>query len=213
MYRVLILLLLASFALPSFADAQMNRGRRNRRQQRQQAPADQPGLADLDTIVPKLSSDNSDEVREAIDLLSVIDRPEVIPHLATLLRSGQPDAITDRALEALGGLAHSGGIEILTAFTHHRRSGARRRAYQGLAAISDRRIPDLLERGLSDSDRNVRATSALALGEIGAQDSARIPPHTSEELEQARGACQADPELLRAIERALARLEAGRPRP
>jgi HEAT repeat protein len=171
MLRVLIVLLLASFALPSFADAQR---RRNRRQNQGEEQAAQPTLADLDTIVPKLSSENPAEVREAIDLLSVIDRPEVVPHLANLLRSGQPDPVTDRALEALGGLAHPNAIEILSAFTHHRRPGARRRAYEGLAAIRDRRIPDLLERGLSDSDRNVRASSALALGEIGARDSLDI---------------------------------------
>jgi hypothetical protein len=38
------------------------------------------------------------EVREAIDLLSVIDHPDVIPPIAELLRSGQSDAITDRGL-------------------------------------------------------------------------------------------------------------------
>ncbi|MBW2464163.1 MAG: HEAT repeat domain-containing protein, partial [Deltaproteobacteria bacterium] len=173
MYRLLILLLLASFALPAAAAAQ-RQNRRNRRQQRQgqgdNAPP-APDMFDLDTIVPKLSSDNPDEVREAIDLLSIIDRPEVIPHLAHVLRSGQPDAITDRAVEALGGLANPAAIDVLSAFRHHRRPGVRRRAYQGLAAISDRRIPALLERGLADSDRNVRATAALALGEIGANGS------------------------------------------
>ncbi len=175
MYRLLILLLLASFALPAAAAAQ-RQNRRNRRQQRQgqgddgpQGPA--PTISDLDAIVPKLSSDNPDEVREAIDLLSIIDDPRVIPHLAHVLRSGQPDAITDRAVEALGGLANPAAIDVLSAFRHHRRPGVRRRAYQGLAAIRDRRIPGLLERGLADSDRNVRATAALALGEIGADGS------------------------------------------
>jgi HEAT repeat protein len=169
MSRVLFLLLLVSFALPSLADAQNRRAR-----QAAEPVGDVPDIGDLESILPKLSSDNADEVREAIDLLSVIDRPEVIPHLATLLRSGQSDPITDRTLEALGGLAHSDAIEILSAFTHHRRPGARRRAFQGLAAIEDRRIPELLESGLSDSDRNVRATCALALGEIGARGSLDI---------------------------------------
>ncbi|MEM9075361.1 MAG: HEAT repeat domain-containing protein, partial [Myxococcota bacterium] len=49
--------------------------------------------------------------------------------------------------------------------------GARRRAYQALAAIEDSRIPQLLERGLRDSDRSVRGAAALALGEIGADGS------------------------------------------
>ena len=128
-------------------------------------------LADLDEITPKLQSANLDEVREAIDLLSVIDHPRVVPHLAELLRSGRPDAITNRALSALRGLAAPQSIEVLTEFTNHRRPGARRRAYQALAAIDDRRVAPLLERGLRDSDRTVRGAAALALGQIGARRS------------------------------------------
>jgi hypothetical protein len=172
MYRALLLVLVASVLFPHAAVAQRRRGgRQQQTAETGEAIAPAPTLADLETIVPKLSSDNADEVREAIDLLSVIDRPEVIPHLETLLRSGQPDPITDRALEALGGLAHPGAIDILTAFTHHHRSGARRRAYQGLAAIRDRRVIPILERGLSDSDRTVRGTVAIALGDSNARDS------------------------------------------
>lgn len=130
-----------------------------------------PTIEDLETIVARLRSTSPDEVREAIDLLSVIDRREVIPPLAELLRSGQPDAITDRALEALRGLEDPSSIEVLSEFTHHRRAGARRRAYAALAAIEDRRIPSLLENGLRDSDRTVRASCALALGTIGARGS------------------------------------------
>ncbi len=159
-------------ALMGAANADAQRGRR----QRAHAESNQPRvtLRDLDEIVPKLRSANPDEVREAIDLLSVIDRPEVVPPLADLLRAGQPDAITDRALEALRGLAAPSSIEVLTEFTHHRRVAARRRAYQALAAIDDRRVPTLLERGLRDSDRSVRGAAALALGEIGARQSLDI---------------------------------------
>lgn len=150
-----------------------------RRQQRREDPpegeaeeiAEAPTLEDLDTIAPRLQSQNPDEVREAIDLLSIIDHPAVIPHLEQLLRAGQPDAITDRALEALGALGHPGAVDILSAFTHHRRAGARRRAYQSLAAIQDRRVRELLETGLSDSDRSIRGQVALSLGETNARQS------------------------------------------
>jgi hypothetical protein len=138
------------------------------------ATAPAPTIADLDEIVPRLQSTDPDQVREAIDLLSVIDRREVIPPLAALLRSGQPDPITDRALEALRGLADPSSIEVLTEFSRHRRSGARRRAYQAIAAIEDRRVTPLLEQGLRDSDRTVRANCALALGTIGSRSSLDI---------------------------------------
>ncbi|MCS6798623.1 MAG: HEAT repeat domain-containing protein [Myxococcota bacterium] len=148
------------------ANAQPRSGRRPARDPRAAAVR-----AEIEAILPKLRSASPDEVREGIDLLSALDRPEVVPHLVETLRAGQPDAVTDRALEALGALAHPGAIEALTVFTHHRRPGARLRAYRALAAISDPRVPSLLERGLSDSDRSVRAAAAVALGDIGARGS------------------------------------------
>ena len=172
--------LTALLATPDAAEAQARtRGRRTPaaqpREGAQEGPvAPAPTLADLDEIVPRLRSENPDEVREAIDLLSVIDSREVVAPLADLLRSGQPDAITDRALEALRGLAHPSSIDVLTEFTRHRRSGARRRAYQALAAIEDRRVAPLLEQGLRDSDRGVRGAVALALGTIGARSSVDV---------------------------------------
>ncbi len=130
-----------------------------------------PTLRDLERIAARLHASHPDEVREAIDLLSVIDHPRIVPFLAELLRSGQPDAITDRALEALGGLAHPSAIEVLEEFTRHRRVGARLRAYRALAAIEDARVVPLVERGLRDPDRTVRAAAAVALGDIGAKRS------------------------------------------
>ena len=133
-----------------------------------------PTLENLQQIVPRLHSANPDEVREAIDLLSVIDRREVIPPLAELLRSGQSDAITDRALEALRGLADPSAVDVLVEFSRHRRAAARRRAYHALSAIRDPRVPALLEQGLRDSDRTVRAQCATALGAIGANGSVDV---------------------------------------
>jgi len=162
---------------PQQADAQRRQPRRQPPQAQGEGGDDpepqgpQPTVADIDTIAARLSSTNPDEVREAIDLLSVIDHPSVVPHLATTLRSGRSDEVTDRALEALRGLAHPSAIDVLVEFTHHRRARARRLAYQALAAIQDRRVPSLLEQGLRDSDRNVRAAAARDLGEIGARQS------------------------------------------
>lgn len=153
-------------------DAEAQRRRRRRPPQTSgESAAPAPSVRDLDQIAGHLDSSDSDQVREAIDLMSVIDNPRVVPHLATLLRSGRSDEVTDRALQALRGLAHPSAIEVLTEFTHHRRPRARRLAFQALASIGDRRIPALLEHGLRDSDRNVRATCARQLGEIDARGS------------------------------------------
>lgn len=149
---------LTSLALAAPAQAQAGNG-------------DAPSVADIEDIASRLDSESDAEVREAIDLLSVIDHPKVIPPLTKLLRSGQPDAITDRALEALGGLAHPDAIDVLAQFTWHRRAGARLRAYRALAAIDSDRVPPLIERGLRDTDRTVRGAAAIALGNIGAKES------------------------------------------
>ena len=103
-----------------------------------------------------------------------MDDRRVVPPIAALLRSGRPDAITDRALNALKVLGAANGIDVLVEFTHHRRAGARRRAYQALAAIDDRRVPSLLEPGLRDSDRSIRGAVALALGKVGNRESLDI---------------------------------------
>lgn len=170
MQKPFLLILLAGLVLSvaSPADAQ------RRRRARAGAQAPRVTLRDLPTIAPKLNSASSDEVREAIDLLVVIDHRDVVPHLAELLRSGRSDAITNRALEALRGLARAESIEVLTEFSTHRRVSARRRAYAALAAIEDDRISGLLQRGLRDSDRSVRGAVALALGNIGATDAIDI---------------------------------------
>jgi hypothetical protein len=131
-----------------------------------------PTVADLEEIVARLQSTSPDEVRESITLLTIINDRAAVPPLAALLRSGQTDVITDSALEALQRLAVPQGLDVLSEFTHHRRVGARRRAYAAIAAVrDDRRVPALLEQGLRDSDRNIREECAQALGRIGARGS------------------------------------------
>ena len=139
-----------------------------------EAVAAAPTLEDLGTITPRLASANADEVRAAIDQLSLIDNPAVIPPLVAMLRAGQPDVITERALEALRGLAEPSSLDVLSEFAHHRRPGARRRAYLAIAAITDPRVRALLEQGLRDSDRQVRGTCAEQLGHIGARASLEL---------------------------------------
>ena len=157
------------------ADAQARRPAARRRAQPTEAvegggPA--PTIEDLPTISARLRSANADEVREAITLLTIINDDDAIAPLSELLRSGQNDAITDAALEAMQRLAMPQSLEVLTEFTHHRRAGARRRAYAAIAAIrNDRRVPALLEQGLRDSERSIREEAAESLGRIGARGS------------------------------------------
>ena len=124
-------------------------------------------LNDLEEIAPRLESADPNEVREALTLLSLIDRPEVVPPIAAMLRRGQPDVVTDEALLVLSQLGAPEAIDVLTEFTTHRRAAARRQAFEALGEISDRRVPALVARGLSDGDRRVRGAAAGVLGEMG----------------------------------------------
>lgn len=126
--------------------------------------------ADLPEIREELQSDNDDVVRGAIDKLIVIAHPDIVDPLVALLRSGPSDLVTDRALDALRRLGHASAIEVLTEFTNHRREGARRRAFQALAAIENPRVLPILAEGLEDSSRSIRGAVALAIGEIGSAE-------------------------------------------
>ena len=156
------------------ADAQARRPARRRAQPTEavEGGGPAPTIEDLPTISGRLRSANADEVREAITLLTIINDDDAIAPLSELLRSGQNDTITDAVLEAMQRLAMPQSLEVLTEFTHHRRAGARRRAYAAIAAIrNDRRVPALLEQGLRDSERSIREEAAESLGRIGARGS------------------------------------------
>ena len=130
-----------------------------------------PTVADLPTILPHLSSGNTDEVLAAIDQLTLVDDPQVVPPIVAMVRAGQPDAVTDRAIEALRTLAEPSSLDLLAELSHHRRAQVRRRAYAAIAAVHDPRARQLLEQGLRDSDRGVRGTAADLLGRTGARAS------------------------------------------
>lgn len=143
---------------------------------------------------------------------------EVLPVLMGLVRTSESPGVRRMATFVLRELApdRPEAAEVLLEAAEDTDLAVRRAAFTAMASLIEP-PPEVAECLLAtlraDHDPPARRLAALALGEIGAQDSARVPPHTSEELEQARGASQADPDLRRAIERAIARLGAGRPRP
>lgn len=125
----------------------------------------------LDDASAKLASGDPALVREGIDLLGTIDDARGVPPLKALLDRGQPDPITDRILTALGGIAKPEAIDVLEPFTRHRRPAARVLAFKSIGAIRSPRSRGLVERGLSDSDRSVRAAAATLLGDMNARAS------------------------------------------
>jgi HEAT repeat protein len=169
MRRTAIVLALAALsAAPVAAHAQRRRG------------GARPGAAATmrpeETLSPReareaLRSDDPERVIAAIDSLTVLGTPDVVPPIVELLRSGPPDRITDYAVEKLGIIGQPAAIEELSNLLHHRRPAVRRAAITALSRIRDDRVRPLIESGLHDSDSEVRGEAAHALGEIGARQS------------------------------------------
>lgn len=134
--------------------------------------------ADIERPVPRrlraLSAelDAADPVRvqAAIEALAVARHRYAVDALAAFLRRGQPDALADHALAALGMTGLPRALGVLAEFAHHRRAQARREAYRAVARIEDTAANDVLARGLRDSDPGVRGICATALGERRAVD-------------------------------------------
>jgi hypothetical protein len=96
--------------------------------------------------------------------------------VAKLLERGHTDAVTDRALETLGTLGTPAAGTVLGQYAHHRRVGARARAFTALARVagSDRVLRELVASGLRDSAPEVRAAAARALETLKATEATPV---------------------------------------
>jgi HEAT repeat protein len=112
-----------------------------------------------------LTSTDPAKTAAAIDALGERGGRDAVTALADFVRSGQPDAQTDRALRALGVARTPEAIDVLAAMTHHRRASARIAAFESIARFSGERANTLLAGGLRDSDAGVRGSCARSLGE------------------------------------------------
>ncbi len=121
----------------------------------------------VEKVATKLTTTDEKALFAAIDALGSSCNPLAVTKLAELIREGPRDAVTDYVLETLGKTGSSKAVEVLKEFTNHRRANARRLAYRALAAIRSPHTTDLLSQGLRDAHPEVRATTALLLGEIG----------------------------------------------
>lgn len=140
---------------------------------------------------------------------------EVLTLLVGLVRRGENPVLRRMATFALRELApdRTEAAEVLIEATGDRDLHVRRASYTAMASLvgPPPDVADHLLRALrSDPDAATRRLAALALGEIGASDPGAIPAETADCLRQAQRGCD-DPDLVRALRRALDRLEAGRP--
>jgi hypothetical protein len=105
----------------------------------------------------------------ALDALGERGGAAAVETLSAYLRQGQTDALTDRALLALGKRGARESLPVLVEFTRHRRPSARLAAYTGIARIKGEAADGVLAQGLRDSAAEVRGLCARSLAERGAK--------------------------------------------
>ena len=120
-----------------------------------------------------LSSKDPELVLEAIQVLGASGKKESATPLMELLKAGPRSDITDAVLYSLGGIGNEDSIDLLIAYLGHRRPDARIAALFALEKFKADRVSKAIEQALRDSDRQVRASAALALGKRG--DAGSVP--------------------------------------
>jgi len=174
-----------------------------------------PGPGLLPPLVEAMGSADGDVRWAAARLIVAIGRlhGEVLPLLLELARSGEPALLRRMASFALRELApdRAETAEALAAASRDSDLQVRRAALTAMAALiapPPRVASRLLEAIGQDDDDASRRLAALALGEIGAANPGALPPALLHQLREHEHRCE-DPDLRRALRRALSRLEAG----
>ena len=179
------------------------------------ARLDPPGPRLLPPLVEALASSDGDVRWAATRLLVEAGRAhgEVLPLLVGLARAGENAVVRRMATFALRELApdRPEAAEVLLLAAGDSDLHVRRAATTAMASLQEppiRVAEHLLAALRSDPDAATRRLAALALGEIGAAFPAALPADAPAQLAAARQRDE-DPDLHRAVERALERLRGG----
>jgi HEAT repeat protein len=175
-----------------------------------------PGPGLLPPLVEALESPDGDVRWAAARLLVETGRlhGEVLPLLLAMVRSGERAVQRRMATFALRELApdRPEAAEALLEATRDADLQVRRAAFTALAALDAppagvaTRLLETLQR---DDDAASRRLAALSLGEIGRAHRSAMPPEATRQLRDEAQRCR-DPDLRRAIQRALQHLDPDR---
>jgi HEAT repeat protein len=131
-------------------------------------------MPSMKELQAELDSGDQARVQQAIERLAARKRPDSAQALIAFVRAGQPDALCDRAIAALGAVGSPEAMPLLAELSRHRRPAARVAALTAAAAIPGEPADALLTAGLRDSDPAVRGQSARLLGERGTRSAAPL---------------------------------------
>jgi len=177
----------------------------------------QPSLRLLPALVEALGCSDGDVRWAAARVIVDVGQGhgEVLPLLVGLVRGGENPVVRRMATYALRELApdRPEAADVLLEAASDPDIQVRRAATIAMASLlhPPQQIARHLLRALaSDSDAATRRLAALALGELGSGDPRSVPAEAREALTAASDRSE-DPDLQRAVRKALQRLEAGRP--
>ncbi len=175
-----------------------------------------PGPNLLPALVEGLGSPDGDVRWASAKLIVQTGRQhaEVLHLLIGLVRGGEQAVVRRMATFALREVApdRPEAAEVLLEAVSDPDLHVRRAATNAMASLEAPSQPvgvRLLEALREDPDAATRRLAALALGELGASDPRILPAETDSALEHAHAS--GDPDLRRAVDRALDRLGRGRP--
>lgn len=128
-----------------------------------------PGRESTQPLAARLQTHDQTELLIALDELNAgAESDRNARAVSDLLRAGQPDVVTDHALDALARMKSREARSVLALLCRHRRPDARARAYTALANLRDSRDIPIITEGLRDSAAPVRAQVAVLLGQLQA---------------------------------------------
>lgn len=125
-----------------------------------------PGLS-LEELSVMLASQDSDELRMAIESAPSLGKAGAAPLLVERVRDGLPPDLLKAALEALVAVGDPRSGELFVEMTHHRRPQVRANAVLGLSILRSPGAEAEVIKALSDSNEEVRKAAADALSQIG----------------------------------------------
>ena len=129
-----------------------------------------------------LESGNAEEVRGAIEELSLTGSPEAAAAIRARLERGLPLALTESAIDALVMLEDRDSLDLLVRLTRHRDASVRKRALEASSILgTSERVEPILLRALEERDPAVRR---VALGGLKRLATTRSLPILERALEK-----------------------------
>jgi HEAT repeat protein len=119
-----------------------------------------------------LKSNDEGQIRSGLDEVqkAATGGAAAAPAISEALTRGMSESLTQQAIDTLGAVESPEGSSVLALYATHRNVALRRAAVKALTRTKGAPATSALKKALSDSDAQVRGTSAAGLGALKAKD-------------------------------------------